>query len=233
MTRPKASPLVFVGALAAAGVGTLLWCAWLILTAPLPTGAATAAWVMWLLCVAALVTLVAYLRELVRHRVIAGRGSWKPLPGLLLLWVAGLTALVAFPFALPQRASGPSQQESADGHRSASAPTPATTGRPSPAAVSRSSRSTTASSSAASSSTASSRPQKSAGVLGDGQVTSTVRPTAPSSSATGSPTSSPTRGPKPPKSSTPTPSSSTSTPILDITLPPAPGRPTDKPPRGR
>ncbi|KQZ87472.1 hypothetical protein ASD62_18000 [Phycicoccus sp. Root563] len=103
MTRPKASPLVFVGVLATAGAGVLLWCAWLVLTAPLPGDAAAAAWALWLLAVAAFATLIAYLSELVRHGALARRGSWKPRPGLLLLWVAGLTALLAFPFVLPER----------------------------------------------------------------------------------------------------------------------------------
>ncbi|KQU66324.1 hypothetical protein [Phycicoccus sp. Root101] len=119
MTRPKASPLVFVGVLATAGAGILLWCAWLVLTAPLPGDAAAAAWALWLLAVAAFATLIAYLRELVRHGALARRGSWKPRPGLLLLWVAGLTALLAFPFVLPERSGATRSDRPATQDRSA------------------------------------------------------------------------------------------------------------------
>ncbi|GAA2738888.1 hypothetical protein GCM10009867_32430 [Pedococcus aerophilus] len=235
MTRPKASALAFVGALAAVGVGTLLWSAWLVLTAPLPTGAATAAWVLWLLSVVALVTLVAYLRELVRHGVLERRGSWKPLPGLPLLWVAGLSAVVAFPFVLPERPSGPTQQqESAESDRTAPSVgrDGPTTGRDGATSVSRSSRTgstpdaTNATTTSASTST--SRSATSATLVPRGSAT-----TPPTASAT----TSRTKGPKPSSSATLSPTSSTSTststPIIDLTLPPAPGRPTDKPPRGR
>ncbi len=100
MTRPNLS----VGALAAVCVGTLLWCAWLILAADLPRGAHLASWFLWLLSTAAAVTLLAYLREFLTHREAVGSdASWKPLPGLVLLWIGGLTALVSFAFILPDR----------------------------------------------------------------------------------------------------------------------------------
>ena len=112
MTRPN----VLVGALAAGCVGMLLWCARLTLTADLPLGAHIAAWALWLVATAAVVTLLAYLREFLRHRQAVGRdASWKPLPSLVLLWVGGLTALLSFGFILPDKSStngaeGPSKR---------------------------------------------------------------------------------------------------------------------------
>lgn len=211
MTRPKPSPLVFVGALAAAGVGTLLWCAWLILTAPLPSAAAAASWTLWLLSVAALVTLVAYLREMVRHGNLARASSWKPLPGLVLLWVAGLTALVAVPFMLPERASGPTGEAAAAAPEQLPSDAPTTgvaTGRDIPASVSRSTRSTTSSTTATRSTTSSA-----------GRVSATTAPPAAS-----------TTSPRP--STTSSSTTAASIPILSITLPHGTGRPTTKPPHG-
>ena len=102
MTRPK----LILGVLAAACVGTLLWCAWLILAADLPHGAECASWALWLLSAAAVATLLAYLREFLGHRESVGReASWRPLPALVLLWVAGATALVSFAFILPDKAA--------------------------------------------------------------------------------------------------------------------------------
>jgi hypothetical protein len=98
VTRPN--PLV--GALAVVCVGTLLWCARLILAADLPRGAHVASWGLWALATVAIVTMLAYLREFLHHRQAIGRGaSWKPLPSLVLLWIAGATALASFPFILP------------------------------------------------------------------------------------------------------------------------------------
>lgn len=95
-------PKPFVWMLAVAGLGTLLWCARGILTSELPGGAGVAAWLLWLIAASALLTLVAYLRELaLHHQAVRGGGSWRPVPALLVLWVAGLTALVALPLVLP------------------------------------------------------------------------------------------------------------------------------------
>jgi peptidoglycan biosynthesis protein MviN/MurJ (putative lipid II flippase) len=117
VTRPK----LFLGVLAAACVGTLLWYAWLILATDLPRGATIATWVLWLLGAAAVVTLLAYLREFLAHRRAVGReATWRPLPGLVLLWLGGLTALVSFAFILPDKSG-------ADG---AAAAPPAATARP-------------------------------------------------------------------------------------------------------
>ena len=133
MTRPNLS----VGVLSAVCVGTLLWCAWLILAADLPRGAHIASWVLWLISTAAAVTLLAYLREFLTHRDVAGSGAgWKPLPGLVLLWIGGLTALVSFAFILPDPApsSSPARQDKAGTARTSAtststAGTPTSTGR--------------------------------------------------------------------------------------------------------
>lgn len=104
MTRPK----LILGVLAAACAGTLLWYAWLIVGAELPRGARIASWALWLLATVASLTLIAYLREFVRHRAAVGReASWKPLPGLVLLWLGGLTAMVSIAFVLPDKAATP------------------------------------------------------------------------------------------------------------------------------
>ena len=79
----------------------LLWCDWLVLRADLTTGTTVAAVLLWLLAAGAVVTIVAFIREVERHRADRRdteggrrRGAARPLPGLVLLWVAGLTALV-------------------------------------------------------------------------------------------------------------------------------------------
>ena len=78
MTRPNA----LVGALAAVGVGTLLWLAWLIVAADLTLGTSIAAWGLWLLVLLTATTAVAYAWELGRHHRTAGRpGSWRHCPG--------------------------------------------------------------------------------------------------------------------------------------------------------
>jgi hypothetical protein len=95
-------PTLIVGGLATACLGTLLWCTWLIVRADLPVGAAIASWTLWAIAMAAAVTGVAYLREFLAHRLRSGaRASARPLPALILLWVAGITAVGAFGFMLP------------------------------------------------------------------------------------------------------------------------------------
>jgi hypothetical protein len=95
-------PKALVSVIAVAGLGVLLWCARGILTSDLPRGAGVAAWLLWLIAAAALLTLVAYLRELAtHHHAVRGGASWRPVPSLLVLWIAGVTALVSLPLVLP------------------------------------------------------------------------------------------------------------------------------------
>lgn len=102
MTRPNA----LLGVLAAVGVGTLLWLARLIVAADLTVGTSVAAWGLWLLVLLTATTVVAYVRELSRHRHAGGRvAGWRPLPGLVLLWVGGLTAVPVLALMLPADAA--------------------------------------------------------------------------------------------------------------------------------
>lgn len=200
MTRPN----LLVGALSAVCVGTLLWCAWLILSADLPVGARVAAWALWLVSTAAVGTLLAYLREFLSHRRAVGRdASWKPLPSLVLLWIGGLTALVSFAFILPDSSSGAAEGPTKAGTSLTSqTASTATTGTSTPrgstttAAVSRSASRTTAPSSTSTS----------------GSGTS-PKPVQTSSSA----------------STAPTPTTSTTTPIIDLDILPTQARPTTPP----
>lgn len=212
MTRPK----LLVGVLAAACVGTLLWYAWLIVASGLPRGATIATWALWLVSTAAVVTLLAYLREFLAHRQAVGReATWKPLPGLVLLWIGGLTALVSFAFVLPDN-SGP-----------AGAKTPETAPTTSTARLvegsSDSAARTAPATSVSRSTSARTTPPAPA------STTATPRPstTSGSSSTTDAATSSSptkTRG-NSGRTSTgkPTPSSTSSAPLIGITLPPPPG----------
>jgi hypothetical protein len=77
------------------------------------------------------VTLVAYLREFLRHREAVGReASWKPLPSLVLLWLAGVTALVSFAFILPDKNRAEGAVDPATASTSLTAETvPTTSGR--------------------------------------------------------------------------------------------------------
>lgn len=212
MSRRETVARATIVALAAAGVVVLLWSAWRVLTTPLPNAAAAAAWTLWVLSVAALVTFVLYLREMARHGLGAGRGSWKPLPGVALLWVAGLTALVAFGFVLPER---PADSAQSDVDSAATSPTTQTT--PSPSATG-----------APASPAATARARTPA-------PTTTARPTArPRPVTTASPVQATTRkataAPSPTITS-PTPTTTTTEPLLDIVLPP--GRGHTKPPHTR
>ena len=212
MTRPK----LLVGVLAAACGGTLLWYAWLILVSDLPRGATVATWALWLVSTAAVVTLLAYLREFLTHRQAVGReATWKPLPGLVLLWIGGVTALVAFAFILPGKGG-------ADG-------------APDPAANTSLNAQTIG--------VVSGAPSSSVGSAADSPRTTTTasrskapRTTPPAPASTTAPrvatrtqgsTSSTTRTRTPSRS---TSSSSTSSPLLDITLP---GQATRTRPPGR
>jgi cell division septation protein DedD len=210
VTRPN----ILVGALAAVGVGTLLWCAWLILAADLTLGTSIAAWGLWLLVAAAVTTLVAYVRELGRHRTSVTRGgSWKPLPSLVLVWIGGATAVGVFLFMLPSSAAVDSadQTPKADGSLAKGStdqlPSATSAGDPrvSPTTVSRSKPRTTPTGSP------------------------TTSPTAASRSRSGSTTSSPTPKRTTTTTSTPTTSTTSPTPIVTITLPTGQGSPTTKP----
>ena len=208
MTRPK----LILGALSAACVGTLLWCAWLILAADLPRGAMVASWTLWLISAAAVVTLLAYLREFLRHREAVGReASWKPLPGLVLLWVGGVTALASFAFVLPDRAGAADAEGPGSASTSLTARPGVTSGDATgtPAATVSRSTSVRTTPPAPVSTTAPTQ----APATGAGSTTST---TATSTKTRGKSTHSSTGKP------TPSSTSSTTSPLIGITLPPPP-----------
>lgn len=105
---------IVTAGLVAAGLGTLLWCAWRIFNAQLTLGTGIAAWALWLVLAAALATAGAYLREVTRHRSSTHAAGWKPLPAVMLLWVAGVSTLAVFAFMLPLKADpAPSGQGAA------------------------------------------------------------------------------------------------------------------------
>jgi len=191
----------------------LLWSAWRVLTAPLPTAAATAAWLLWVIAVAALVTFVLYLREMARHGLGSHHASWRPLPGVLLLWVGGLTAVVAFGFVLPDR-PGDTAQPDVD----TAATSPSTTAAPTPSSTRAPRTSPTA-------------PRATRAAVAPARATSRPQPVSTPStvqSTTRTATSAPS-----PTSTTPTPptATTTTTPLLDIVLPPRRGH--EKPPHTR
>lgn len=209
MTRPK----LILGVLAAACVGTLLWYAWLILAADLPRGATIATWVLWLFSTAAVVTLVAYAREFLAHREAVGReASWKPLPSLVLLWVGGLTAMVSFAFVLPDKAP-------ADG-----ADDPATTSASLTAQQVDSSSSSTGGARTTTTTSRSSSPRTPAPVSTAASTSPSATSSSSSSTATDASTSSTATKSKPTKThGTGSPTrSTTSGPLISITLPPPP-----------
>jgi hypothetical protein len=215
VTRPK----LILGVLAAACVGTLLWYAWLILAADLPRGATIATWVLWLFSAAAVATLLAYVREFLAHRAAVGReASWKPLPGLVLLWLGGLTAMASFAFVLPDRATADGADDPAVTRGSLSAPQ----GDPT-SGVADGARSTTTTSRSSSSRTS---PPAPVSTTSPRQVSATSSPSGGSAgSSTATSTSSPTktRGNSGHTSTgKPTPSSTTNPPLIVITLPPPP-----------
>lgn len=209
MTRPTA----IVVALAAGGVGTLLWCAWLILSADLTLDTGIAAWGLWLLVAAAATTLVAYVRELGRHHhSVTKGGSWKPLPSLVLLWVAGATAVGVFLFMMPSsaatgnadQATNP-QKAQVDAGAAPLAGTPTTTSRTSATTASRSKARTATPTSSPTSPTAT------------GVVASTSQAPRPRTTT------------RPTTSTSSSPTSTTTTPLVTITLPQGQPKPT-KPP---
>lgn len=211
MTRPNA----LVGALAAVGVGTLLWLAWLIVAADLTLWTSIAAWGLWLLVLLTATTAVAYARELVRHHGAAPRrGAWKPLPSLVLLWIGGLTAVPVLALMLP----------------SSAAPVPAKA--TSSAGVLSSRPAFPTGSSASSTPTPSPRTTRSqASRSADRSATTTTTSPTPRRTPRGTTTTGPTptattRPTRPPTTTTTTP---TTTPIIDITVLPN-GHTKTKPP---
>ena len=197
------------GVVAAVGGIALLWCAWLVLQANLTTGTTVAVVVLWLLAAGAVATLAAYVREVERHRADRSRhrSSAKPLPGLVLLWVAGLTALAAFPFMLSESSAAGAARVQPDSAPADAVDTPSapTSSTPVPARTSPTSpsRGATRTPSPASSSTSA--------APGSG----TPRPvTTATTAATARPTSTTTTAPRP------TTSTTTSGPLVTITLPP-------------
>lgn len=205
-----------LGALAAAGVGTLLWCAWLILAVDLPQGSTIASWALWLLAAAAMTTFVAYVRELTRHEAVRRGGSWRPLPGLVLLWIAGGTAVAAFAFMLPSASTASTGQvRSADRDSSLTR----TTTQPGPAATAWTSTST---------------PRGSTTSVARTQERTAPAPTGSDATPTPVSTTAPRATPGP-RTTNPRPSESspTSTPIVDLTILPERGRQTTKPPHGK
>ena len=187
----------------------LLWCAWLVLRADLTTGTTVAVVVLWLLAAGAVATLAAYVREVERHRGARAqlRSSAKPLPGLVLLWVAGLTALAAFPFMLSESSAAGSTAADRDGAPAGavdSPGTPTTTSRPVPTRTSPTSPSRGATRTASPTSTSSSTTAR-----------TTPRPvTTSTTAATVRPSSATTTAPRQTTSTTST------GPLITITVPP-------------
>jgi hypothetical protein len=146
----RRNPAVFGLPVLAGLAGVLvLWCAWRIIGAELTLGTGLAAWGLWLVLTAAVVTAAFYVRELARHRVAGRGGAWRPLPSLVLLWIAGATSVGVFGFMLPTRAdSAPATPTAAAASVPVtSAPTPEvgttsapapTSSRPTPTPASRS-----------------------------------------------------------------------------------------------
>ncbi|HEV7173034.1 hypothetical protein [Pedococcus sp.] len=195
MTRHNART---AGLIAAAAV-VLLWSAWRIVDARLNVGTAIAAWSLWLVLAVALASAVAYLRELVQHRGASRRVGWRPVPGVALLWIAGLATVAVFGFLMPGAgaALNASHAPVTDGSTASASPTPSSspptaspaTARPTPSAAPTRSASVSRSRSRAvplAVQTAAARPRP---------VSTTSAPRAPATSPTPAPTSSPTSTP--------------------------------------
>lgn len=193
-------------AVAVVGGIALVWCAWLVLRADLTAGTTLATVLLWILAAAAVVTLAAYAREVERHHGRRSRrgGSVKPLPGLVLLWVGGLTALVAFPFMLSGTSAAGATTADPDVARPGAVDTPSgtpATPRTSPTAPSRSSTRTPSPSSTTSARRTAATPTP---------TTSTPRSTTGSATSATSPTA----------TSTPSPTTTTTTgPVIHLPLP--------------
>ena len=192
MTRRNlpAAGLPALGGLAALLV---LWCAWRILGAGLTWTTGFLAWGLWLVLAASVVTAAFYVRELAKHRVATRGGAWRPLPSLVLLWIAGVTSVGVFAFMLPSRAE--SAAAAAPAPAAATVPVP---GTPTPAVATTTAPTTAA---ARASATTASRsqarvtptPLRTTAALAP-QPVSTVAP-APARSTTTPPAPSPTSSP--------------------------------------
>lgn len=130
MTRRNAP----TAGLIAAAVVILLWSGWRIVDARLTVGTGIAAWGLWLVLAVAVASAVAYLRELVQHRGSSRRGGWRPVPGVALLWVAGIATVAVFGFLMPGGAGAhaSSQVPVADGSTPAPAPASPSSSSPLP-----------------------------------------------------------------------------------------------------
>lgn len=209
MTRRNAR---FAGLIAAAAV-VLLWSAWRIVDARLNTGTAIAAWGLWLVLAAALASAVAYLRELAQHRGSSRRVGWRPVPGVSLLWVAGVATVAVFAFLMPDAGAAATGRQApvADG----STPAP---GSPTPVATPTTATPTTTS---PTSPTTSARPTPSSSAS---RSQSGVVPAAVETAAVTPRPVSTTSAPSAPATSPAPTSSTTSAPL--VTLPPLPnGKP--------
>lgn len=220
MTRPAAPVIALstgVVALGAAGLATLLWCAWLLVNSSLPLGATVAAWVLWLVAVAAATTLGAYVRELLRYRPdVAAGASWRPLPGLVLLWAAGLATLVAFPFMLPRGEAAAVSRS--PGNQSAWRGPAVGSGEPTAGSSITSSR-TPATAPTTVAGTADGRSGGDASAVGGAPLTP-----APSGPPPAGPTSPATPTPSPTRTGAAASPTTSSTPLLGVTLPTRPGK---------
>lgn len=183
------------------GLVVLLWGAWRILSAGLSLTTGIAAWVLWLVMAAAFATAAAYLREILDQRAASRNVGWRPVPSIMLLWIAGATTMAVFAFMLPTKTAS---AEAVAAHPAV--PTPSATtgsGLPSPS-------STTAAATRAPAASPSSAAKMTA--AGTPSPVSTVA-VAPAPEPVGAPAPAPSTS-----SSTPSSSSST-TPLIHITLP--------------
>lgn len=202
MTRPNART---AGLIAAAAV-VLLWSAWRIVDARLNVGTAIAAWSLWLVLAVAVASAVAYLRELVQHRGASRGVGWRPVPGVALLWIAGLATVAVFGFLMPDAGAASSGTQAAMVTGSSRAPASPTSPSSSP----------TTARPATASPTTSATPTRSASV--SRSQSRAVAVAVQTAAVTPRPVST-TSAPRPATSPTPTATSSTtSTPLVSIPL---------------
>jgi hypothetical protein len=187
------------GLIAAAAV-VLLWSAWRIVDARLNVGTAIAAWSLWLVLAVALASAVAYLRELVQHRGASRRVGWRPVPGVALLWIAGLATMAVFGFLMPDAGAARTGTQAAMAAGSSRAPaSPAPSSSPVTASPATASPATGSPTTSATRSASVSRSQSRAVPVAVSSGAATPRPvsttSAPRPATTPTPTSSPTSTP--------------------------------------
>ena len=201
MTRRNART---AGLITAAAV-ILLWSAWRIVDARLNLGTAVAAWSLWLLLAVALASAVAYVRELVQHRDSSRSVGWRPVPGVALVWIAGLATVAVFGFLMPDAGAASTGTQAAmvaGSSRATGSPTQSSpTSTPSPTTSNP-----TTSASPTNSASVSGSPAKAVPVA---VQTAAVTPRPVSTTSAPRPTTSPT------PTSTP---STTSTPLVTLPL---------------